>query len=87
MTQSVAIVTGASSGIGKETALALLALGWHVLATGRDPERSAAPDSIPNAAQRPRRTCVLLAPAGSTSCAETWPLWLRRGALPGRSRG
>ena len=41
MTQSVAIVTGASSGIGKETARALLALDWHVIATGRDPERSA----------------------------------------------
>ena len=45
MTQSVAIVTGASSGIGKETALALLALGWHVIATGRDPERSAAAEA------------------------------------------
>lgn len=45
MTQNVAIVTGASSGIGKETARALLGLGWHVIATGRDPERSAAAEA------------------------------------------
>jgi NAD(P)-dependent dehydrogenase (short-subunit alcohol dehydrogenase family) len=38
--QRVAVVTGASSGIGKETARALLGLGWHVIATGRDPARS-----------------------------------------------
>jgi len=41
MTQRVAIVTGASSGIGKETARALLGLGWHVVAIGRNPERCA----------------------------------------------
>jgi NAD(P)-dependent dehydrogenase (short-subunit alcohol dehydrogenase family) len=38
----VAVVTGASSGIGKETAKALAAQGWRVIAIGRDPDRSAA---------------------------------------------
>ncbi len=39
--QRVAVVTGASSGIGRVTARALVALGWHVIATGRDPGRTA----------------------------------------------
>ncbi len=39
--QRVAVVTGASSGIGKETAKAFVRMGWHVIGTGRDPERSA----------------------------------------------
>jgi NAD(P)-dependent dehydrogenase (short-subunit alcohol dehydrogenase family) len=37
----VAVVTGASSGIGLETAKALVGLGWHVIGQGRDAERSA----------------------------------------------
>jgi NAD(P)-dependent dehydrogenase (short-subunit alcohol dehydrogenase family) len=40
-TTKVAVVTGASSGIGKETAKALACLGWRVIALGRDPARSA----------------------------------------------
>ncbi len=35
-----AVITGASSGIGKETAKALAAKGWHVIAHGRDAERT-----------------------------------------------
>jgi NAD(P)-dependent dehydrogenase (short-subunit alcohol dehydrogenase family) len=35
----VALVTGASSGIGKETALALVAAGFHVVGTSRDSSR------------------------------------------------
>ncbi len=38
----VAVVTGASSGVGQAAARALAARGWHVIALGRDPERTAA---------------------------------------------
>jgi NAD(P)-dependent dehydrogenase (short-subunit alcohol dehydrogenase family) len=39
--QRVAVVTGASSGIGKETAKALAAQGWRIIGVGRDAQRSA----------------------------------------------
>lgn len=42
MTQPVAIITGASAGIGKSAARMLVAKGWRVIGTGRDPARSAA---------------------------------------------
>lgn len=38
----VAVVTGASSGVGKAAAKALAAQGWHIIAQGRDPARTAA---------------------------------------------
>jgi NAD(P)-dependent dehydrogenase (short-subunit alcohol dehydrogenase family) len=41
-TQRVVVVTGASSGIGRETAKALAAQAWRVIAIGRDPARCAA---------------------------------------------
>ncbi|CAN7612333.1 SDR family NAD(P)-dependent oxidoreductase [Phenylobacterium sp. LjRoot225] len=44
-TQRVAVVTGASSGIGKETAKALASQGWRVIGVGRNPERSAAAEA------------------------------------------
>ena len=37
----VAVVTGASAGIGESTARKLVELGWQVIGVGRDPERSA----------------------------------------------
>lgn len=45
MTERVAVVTGASSGIGKEAAKMLAAQGWRIIALGRDPARSAAAEA------------------------------------------
>lgn len=45
MSERVAVVTGASSGIGKTTAKALAAQGWRVIGVGRDPQRSAAAEA------------------------------------------
>jgi NAD(P)-dependent dehydrogenase (short-subunit alcohol dehydrogenase family) len=41
----VAVVTGASSGIGLESARALVSEGWRVIGVGRDPGRCAAADA------------------------------------------
>lgn len=38
-TRKIAIVTGAGTGIGKATAVALFVNGWHVVFAGRRPER------------------------------------------------
>jgi NAD(P)-dependent dehydrogenase (short-subunit alcohol dehydrogenase family) len=43
--QPVVLVTGASSGIGKSTAIKLVARGWQVIGVGRDPQRSAAAEA------------------------------------------
>ena len=44
-TQHVAVVTGASSGIGKATAKALARRGWRVIGVGRDRQRSDAAEA------------------------------------------
>lgn len=51
--QRVAVVTGASSGIGKSTARMLAEQGWHVIGTGRHPERTAAAEAELRAAASP----------------------------------
>lgn len=48
--QRVAVITGASSGIGLVAAKALAAKGWHVIALGRDPGRTAAAEAAIRAA-------------------------------------
>jgi NAD(P)-dependent dehydrogenase (short-subunit alcohol dehydrogenase family) len=48
--QRVAVVTGASSGIGLETAKAFVEMGWHVIGQGRDRERSASAETAIRAA-------------------------------------
>ncbi|RYJ03171.1 MAG: SDR family NAD(P)-dependent oxidoreductase, partial [Acetobacteraceae bacterium] len=48
-----AVVTGASSGIGKATCIELAKTGWNVFGVGRDPERSACAESEIRAASHP----------------------------------
>jgi len=49
----VAVVTGASSGVGQATARALAARGWHVIALGRDAKRTEAAAADIRAAAAP----------------------------------
>ena len=46
----VAVITGASSGIGLAAAKSLAAQGWRIIGQGRDPERMAAAESAIKAA-------------------------------------
>jgi len=48
--QPTAVVTGASAGIGKATARMLAEAGWHVIGTGRNPERISAAEAEVRAA-------------------------------------
>ena len=49
----VAVVTGASSGIGLAAARTLASQGWRVIGTGRDPQRTASADAQIRAAAAP----------------------------------
>lgn len=51
--RKVAVITGASSGVGKAAATLLAAQGWHVIAHGRDPERTATAEREIRAAASP----------------------------------
>ncbi|KAJ7594977.1 hypothetical protein C8J56DRAFT_1044692 [Mycena floridula] len=57
MSSKTAIVTGASSGIGRESAIALSAAGWNVVVTGR---RADALEETKNLSQNPEK-CLLIA--------------------------
>lgn len=48
----VAVVTGASAGIGKAAALGFARMGWQVIGVGRDPDRSAAAEADIRAAAK-----------------------------------
>lgn len=56
-----AVVTGASSGIGKEVAKALACAGWRIIGTGRDPARMAEAEAEISAAGSPARIEMLAA--------------------------
>jgi len=58
-TERIALVTGASAGIGLYTALGLVGAGFHVIMTGRDPER----------VERARRMVADRAAAGTVETA------------------
>ena len=45
MRNRTVVITGASSGIGLETAKAFAGMGWHVIGIGRNPQRSAAAEA------------------------------------------
>ncbi len=57
----VALITGASSGIGKEAAIALASRGWRIIGTGRDAGRMAAAEAQIRAASAEGEVTLLQA--------------------------
>lgn len=66
----VAVVTGASSGLGLETAKAMAAQGWRVIAVGRNPERSATAEQAIRTASTTGQVDMLLADLALLADAE-----------------
>jgi NAD(P)-dependent dehydrogenase (short-subunit alcohol dehydrogenase family) len=54
-----AVVTGASSGIGKATAVMFAQMGWQVIGVGRNPERSATAEAAIRAASNGGKVTML----------------------------
>lgn len=57
----VAVITGASSGIGLEAAKTLAGQGWQIIAVGRNPERSAAAEQAIKTASTTGRVKMIVA--------------------------
>lgn len=58
--ERIAVVTGASSGVGKAAAMALAQDGWSVIGHGRDPDRSAAAEADIRAVAEPGGEVAML---------------------------
>jgi len=70
--QKVAVITGASAGIGKAAALKLLERGWRVIGVGRSPERSAKAESdIHTSISRPTQFEMLVCDLGCLAETQT----------------
>ncbi len=65
-----AVITGASSGLGLETAKALAAQGWRIIAVGRNPERSAQAEQAIRAVSSNGQVTMLLADLAVLADAE-----------------